>query len=346
MTRASPSAERLFSRIRLDLACGIGLLTRLPVEWLLTQHQRAQSAPWPLARSLWCWPLVGGAIGAVTGSVAWGLEALHVAALPAAGLALAAQSTLTGAFHEDGLADMADSYGGLTRERKLEIMRDSRIGSYGVLALCLSLLVRAGAVAALPAPTLIAGLALSGTVSRATLLWLPRLLPAARPDGLARSLTPLPRGPFGMAQGLTLLLAALLMGGLISASSLPFSPLDERTPVSTLAGATGDTSLDKSVTVPPLSPSRPTPDLTPATPPGTTLAEGTLQAQTPRTNEPPFWRWAQGLVLTFGVAALAGGLVGRAARKQVGGYTGDVLGTAAIVTECLVLATLTALFHN
>ncbi|WP_244183911.1 hypothetical protein [Acetobacter tropicalis] len=61
MTRTSPFAESLFSRIRLDLACGIGLLTRLPINGLLSARQRAQSGPWPLARSLWCWPLVGGA---------------------------------------------------------------------------------------------------------------------------------------------------------------------------------------------------------------------------------------------------------------------------------------------
>ncbi|CEF40281.1 cobalamin (5'-phosphate) synthase [Acetobacter senegalensis] len=289
MTRTSPFAESLFSRIRLDLACGIGLLTRLPINGLLSARQRAQSGPWPLARSLWCWPLVGGAVGAFTGSMAWGLEAMHVAALPAAGLALAAQSALTGAFHEDGLADMADSYGTHARERKLEIMRDSRIGSYGVLALCLSLLVRAGAIAALPAPALVGGLALAGLLSRATLLWLPRLLPPARPDGLARSLSPLPRGAFAVAQSFAFLLAALLM---------------------------------------------------------TVLINGTSQQPVPPENQPLFWRLAPALGLVISAAGLSGWLVARSARKHLAGYTGDVLGAAATVADCLVLAALTILFHN
>ena len=65
-----------------------------------------------------------------------------------AGWALAALVLLTGGFHEDGLADTADGFGGgRTRERKLEIMRDSRIGSYGALALVLSVGIRAAALA-------------------------------------------------------------------------------------------------------------------------------------------------------------------------------------------------------
>ena len=75
------------------------------------------------------------------------LGALAIGAgLPAtvsAGLLLAAQVMLSGAMHEDGLADSADGlWGAMTRERRLEIMRDSRIGSYGVLALILSVGLR------------------------------------------------------------------------------------------------------------------------------------------------------------------------------------------------------------
>src|SRR6202030_2053805 len=80
----------------------------------------------------------------------------------AAALAVAATLAVTGALHEDGLADTADGFGGGdTREQKLAIMRDSRIGTYGVCALILSLLIRADAIAslteiALVAPALIA----------------------------------------------------------------------------------------------------------------------------------------------------------------------------------------------
>ncbi|MFT8445939.1 adenosylcobinamide-GDP ribazoletransferase, partial [Acetobacter orientalis] len=127
-----------FNTVRQDLASGLGLLTRLPVMGLLSPTQRNSTAAWPLARSLWCWPLVGAGIGAITGGLGYVLQSgLHLSALPAVTLALAAQTALTGSFHEDGLADMADSYGANTRARKLEIMRDSRVGSYGVIALCL-----------------------------------------------------------------------------------------------------------------------------------------------------------------------------------------------------------------
>ncbi|WP_052711642.1 adenosylcobinamide-GDP ribazoletransferase [Elstera litoralis] len=77
-------------------------------------------------------PLVGTLIGAATGAVFWGLSTLGLPPLVAAATALAAQLLLTGALHEDGLADMADGFGGgFTRARKLEIMRDSRLGTYG-----------------------------------------------------------------------------------------------------------------------------------------------------------------------------------------------------------------------
>ena len=68
-------------------------------------------------------------------------------------LGVAATLAVTGCLHEDGLADTADGFGGgATRERKLEIMRDSRIGVYGVCALVISILIRAGALASLAEP--------------------------------------------------------------------------------------------------------------------------------------------------------------------------------------------------
>ena len=71
---------------------------------------------------------------------------MHLPPLPAAALAVAATVAVTGALHEDGLADVADGFGGgATRERKLEIMRDSRIGTYGVCALILSFILRISA---------------------------------------------------------------------------------------------------------------------------------------------------------------------------------------------------------
>jgi adenosylcobinamide-GDP ribazoletransferase len=94
----------------------------------------------------------------------------------------------TGGLHEDGLADLADGFGGgRTRERALEIMRDSRIGSFGAIALGLSLILRAGCLAALAPGQAFWGLIALGAASRASMPWVLHLMPPARDDGLGRS---------------------------------------------------------------------------------------------------------------------------------------------------------------
>lgn len=95
--------------------------------------------------------------------------------------AVAAMALLSGALHEDGLADVADGFGGGgTRARKLDIMRDSRIGSYGALALVLAVGIRVFAVAGLPAMALLA----AGAVSRGAMAVPLLLLGPAREGGL------------------------------------------------------------------------------------------------------------------------------------------------------------------
>ena len=108
-------------------------------------------------------------------------------AWPAAALTVAATLFVTGALHEDGLADTADGFGGGdTREKKLEIMRDARIGTYGVCALIISLLIRIAAIAGLTEPALVAVALIAAHVgARAVLPFVMFLLPAARSDGLA-----------------------------------------------------------------------------------------------------------------------------------------------------------------
>ncbi|MFT9386084.1 adenosylcobinamide-GDP ribazoletransferase, partial [Acetobacter sp.] len=194
MTRRS--ARHTMALLRLHLACGLGLLTRLPVERLLPPRYRASAGrqtplPWPLGRSIWCWPLIGGALGTVTGGVLELLRLVHVPPLVAACMALAAQTLLTGALHEDGLADLADAAGGSTRERRLDIMRDSHLGSFGTIALVLAFGIRAAALAALAAHTGWAGViacAVAGLLSRAGMLVLTAHLPPARTTGLAHAL--------------------------------------------------------------------------------------------------------------------------------------------------------------
>ncbi len=140
-----------------------------------------------LAQAAWAFPLAGfvvGLIGAITYAVA---DKLVLAPWPAAALTLLATLLVTGALHEDGLADTADGFGGGdTRERKLAIMRDSRIGTYGVCALIISLVVRGGAIASLGAPVLVAPALIAAHVgARAVLPWVMFLVPTARADGLA-----------------------------------------------------------------------------------------------------------------------------------------------------------------
>ncbi len=165
-----------------ELRLAFLLLTRLPV--------RAVSGEAPsMAASSWAWPVVGLAVGAIS-SVA-GYFALAVGVTPpmAAIVALAAGALATGALHEDGLADLADGFGGgRTRDRKLEIMRDSRIGSYGVVALVLCFAFRAAGLAALiDSGGAFLGLLSLAAASRAVLPAALILMPPARQGGLGRA---------------------------------------------------------------------------------------------------------------------------------------------------------------
>lgn len=119
--------------------------TRLPVPAI-----RDFDPAW-LSHSARYFPLVGWLVGIASALVFW-LAAQYWNGAVAAGLALACSAVLTGAFHEDGLADTFDALGGsVSRERSLEIMRDSRIGSYGSLALLLNTGLRWAALASLAA---------------------------------------------------------------------------------------------------------------------------------------------------------------------------------------------------
>ena len=164
-----------------DCKVALAFLTRLPAR----PEPAAREAS--LAASVVMFPVVGALIG-LLGGIAYALAfRLGLPPLPAATVALATTIWLTGALHEDGLADVADGFGGgRTRADKLRIMRDSRLGSYGALALVLGLLARAGALAALAAPWAVAAaLVAAGAVSRAAVAPVMATLPKARADGLA-----------------------------------------------------------------------------------------------------------------------------------------------------------------
>lgn len=125
--------------------CAVQFLTRVP-----TPALRGFESDW-ISRSARYFPLVGMLVGGVCAAVFWGAAQLWSGWLPAL-LAIAAGVLVTGAFHEDGLADTADGLGGgSTLAKRLTIMKDSRIGTYGALALGLVLALKAAALAELPA---------------------------------------------------------------------------------------------------------------------------------------------------------------------------------------------------
>lgn len=140
-----------------------------------------------IARASWALPVAGILVGVAGGIVYWLATRTHLPPEPAAMLALAATILMTGAMHEDGLADAADGFGGgKTREQKLEIMRDSRIGAFGACALIVSVVLRWSALAAIANPPQVAiALFVAHAAARAPLPLFMRLVPPARPDGLA-----------------------------------------------------------------------------------------------------------------------------------------------------------------
>jgi adenosylcobinamide-GDP ribazoletransferase len=124
-------------------------------------------------------PLVGLCVGAA-GAVALCVSSMVFPPAVAVGLSMAATLLFTGGFHEDGLADTFDALGGaVSRERALAIMKDSRIGSYGSLALLVVLGLKAATLTALPLALAVPALLLAHTASRAAAVWLIRVLPYA-----------------------------------------------------------------------------------------------------------------------------------------------------------------------
>jgi adenosylcobinamide-GDP ribazoletransferase len=228
------------------------VLTRLPVG--------AAEMDSGIAASCWAFPAVGAGIGGICG-VALLLAALvGLGGVPAALLAVLTGVAVTGALHEDGLADTADGFGGgHDRETKLAIMRDSRIGAYGALALVFSVGLRAAALASIGAPVAaVLALIAAHAASRALLTPGMRLLDTARSDGL---------GAAAGTPGRTAVLTGLAIGALIALAAL-----------GPLRGA-----------------------------------------------------------VAFVLAGLAVGVTAALARRQIGGYTGDVLGTLQQIGEIVML---------
>lgn len=189
MQRQAPSAVISLRQLAADVAAALLFSTRLPL------RSAAAITGADIARASWALPVAGAIVGLMAAVVYWLARGTGLPPLVAAGLTVAASLVATGCLHEDGLADVADSFGGGTRERKLEIMRDSRIGTYGVCALFMSLLLRTGALATIADPALAAPvLVATHMAARSHMALFMQLVPPARADGLSVGVGAPPRG--------------------------------------------------------------------------------------------------------------------------------------------------------
>jgi adenosylcobinamide-GDP ribazoletransferase len=232
-----------------DIARAVAFLSRLPMPKSVFVGYDGK-----LGRVARAFPAAGLVIGLVPALVLLIMLCLHADRLMSALVALAVQAIVSGALHEDGLADCADGFGGgRDREHSLSIMKDSRIGTYGAIALILSFAIRAAAIAAIArgAVPFAAALALPavGCIGRGALVWHWQRLPPAKPDGVAAAVGQPSEGIMQTALisacalatvliwpslGLLPLGCALLAAGL---TAMTFTSLARKT----IGGHTGDT---------------------------------------------------------------------------------------------------------
>lgn len=164
------------------LAVAASFLTRIPIPVRI-------HGPADLARSIPWFAVVGAGVGSLVGLVL-GSAGGVLPVMAAAALAVAAELVLTGAFHHDGLADSFDAVGaGRDRIRALEIMKDSQLGTFGVSALAVSILLRVGLYSALVASGPVVTLAALGGLSRGLAVGVLAILPSVGPGGLGTSYT-------------------------------------------------------------------------------------------------------------------------------------------------------------
>jgi adenosylcobinamide-GDP ribazoletransferase len=220
-----------------DVRAAVAFLTRLPVGATeLTAARLSKAAAW--------FPAVGLLVGGVMAGTR-ALTNLALDAAPATVLALVAAVLVTGALHEDGLADAADAMGAhATRERKLAILRDSRVGAYGALALIFALAFAIATLAALD-DAHFARAALTGHVlARWSTLPQALTLPAARADGSGALLRP---STSAVAAGSAIALATALLAGGLEAGAIAaglacaLTAIGAAVALRTLGGVTGDT---------------------------------------------------------------------------------------------------------
>ena len=193
----------------------VSFLTRVPVGGgVRGAGELARSVPW--------FPVVGAGVGLAEAGVYAGARML-LPPLVAAGLAVVAGILLTGAFHEDGLGDTADAFaGGTDRDSTVRILKDPRLGTFGVLAVAASLLLRVVAVAALAPGAALAALPAAHALSRAAAVGAMTTFPAAADTGLGASYAlalSRRRALTGVAAGLAVALALLGVNAIWAAAA-------------------------------------------------------------------------------------------------------------------------------
>lgn len=164
----------------------LGVLTffsRLPLPSFLVRHVNHEAG---LAQSVVFFPVAGFVVGLFPAAM-WFVTSLFLPGMVAAGLAITCGMLVTGALHEDGLADCADGLGATAdRDKALEIMRDSRIGTYGAVALLLTTGLRWAALVAIGAMTGVFALLIAHSASRSAIALAMRFSSYARPQGLGK----------------------------------------------------------------------------------------------------------------------------------------------------------------
>jgi adenosylcobinamide-GDP ribazoletransferase len=158
--------------------------------WIFLTRVPAGDDPSPnMARAVPWFPVIGGVVGCMVGGVYVGAAELF-ATNAAAALAVGAGALVTGAFHHDGLADMADAFGGgWDREQRLEILKDSRHGTYGVMALVCVVITQVAALGSLGPAQGFAALVTAHALGRAGAVGLMRAVPNATETGLGADYT-------------------------------------------------------------------------------------------------------------------------------------------------------------
>jgi adenosylcobinamide-GDP ribazoletransferase len=221
-----------------DVAVAVAFLTRLPV------RQRAALTATDLSRAALWFPLVGALVGAVMG----GTRAAANLALgnAAAGvLAVLAAILVTGGLHEDGLADSADALGAHAgRARRLEILRDPRVGTYGALAIAFAVVLPVAVLSPLDDGHFLRAAVVAHVLARWSALPQSTLVPPARPDGSGRLVrTTWPVTLFGTltAVAATLAVAGPTPGGVALALAAATTASGGWIALRALGGVCGDT---------------------------------------------------------------------------------------------------------